>query len=158
MRLYSAERIAKWFLSYNEFQKYLYDKEGLTIEELQELLYYAQSFHLMFWNEPLFEEAIEVRHKSPFISSVYERYKEFGSSLIPAESSLSIYGIDEDVKGILEFTYEFVMETPEDSLKQELPLIKAEETGTSFLDPNFLKTCFDELYKDYLFDTEEDFI
>lgn len=61
------------------------DGEGLSNLKLQKLCYYAQGFHLAFFNEPLFNEEIEAWAHGPVIPELYHRFKVFGNSSIHSE-------------------------------------------------------------------------
>jgi uncharacterized phage-associated protein len=77
----SAHEIAKYFVS-------LVDEEaGDSISNLkiQKLLYYAQGFHLAFFDKPLFGEAIKAWMHGPVVPQVWHEFKEFGSGPIPVE-------------------------------------------------------------------------
>jgi uncharacterized phage-associated protein len=74
----SAHEIAKYFVS-------LVDEEaGDSISNLkiQKLLYYAQGFHLAFFDKPLFPEAIKAWAHGPVVPQVYHDYKEYGAGPI----------------------------------------------------------------------------
>jgi len=71
---YSALQIAKYFI-------WKAAKEGKTIsnKKLQKLLYYAQSWSMVFENKPLFMEDIQAWVHGPAIDIVYQTYKKYGS-------------------------------------------------------------------------------
>jgi uncharacterized phage-associated protein len=53
-------------------------KENLSNLKLQKLLYYAQGWHLAFYDgAPLFEDAIEAWIHGPVVPSIYRRFKVF---------------------------------------------------------------------------------
>jgi uncharacterized phage-associated protein len=77
----TAHEIAKYFVS-------LVDEEAgdsISNLKLQKLLYYAQGFHLAFFDEPLFQEAIKAWAHGPVVPQVYHEYKECGSGSIPVQ-------------------------------------------------------------------------
>lgn len=64
---------------------YLSNKEGqndLTNKKLQKLLYYSQAWSLALRKKELFRENFEAWIHGPAIPSVYQKFKEFGSSAI----------------------------------------------------------------------------
>src|SRR5262245_19575381 len=71
-------------VSYQEvayvFLKWAYS-EGEIISNLkmQKLLYYAQAWHLVFFNKPLFKEEIEAWDLGPVVSEAYQEFKSFGN-------------------------------------------------------------------------------
>lgn len=46
--------------------------------KLQKLVYYAQAWHLAFFEEPLFTEDFEAWVHGPVVPDLYHHYKEFG--------------------------------------------------------------------------------
>lgn len=69
--IYTAKNIADWFLSR------LNTEAGDTMSplKLQKLLYYAQAWHLVFFNKvPLFDERIEAWRHGPVVPSQYSRF------------------------------------------------------------------------------------
>lgn len=69
----SAISIAKYFL-----WKANKEHKKITNKKLQKLLYYAQAWHLVFEDEPLFKEPIEAWIHGPAIKIIYDKYKKFG--------------------------------------------------------------------------------
>lgn len=59
----------------------------LTNMKLQKLLYYEQGFHLAYFNQPLFNEAIEAWQYGPVVPLVYEHYKSFGRTGLEPKSN-----------------------------------------------------------------------
>lgn len=49
----------------------------LTNLKLQKLLYYAQAWHLVFRQEPLFTDRIEAWRHGPVVPSVFRQYRHF---------------------------------------------------------------------------------
>lgn len=69
--VYTAKHIADWFLSR------LNTEAGDTMSplKLQKLLYYAQAWHLVFFNgKPLFDEPIQAWRHGPVVRSQYDRF------------------------------------------------------------------------------------
>ncbi len=71
--LFEALTIAKYFL-------FLANKENkeITNKKLQKLVYYAQAWHLVLHDKPLFKEDIEAWVHGPAIRSLYAEYKGNG--------------------------------------------------------------------------------
>jgi uncharacterized phage-associated protein len=76
----SAFDIVPHFLSWSYSQNHRY---SITPLKLQKLLYYAQAWHLVFQDQPLFGESIEAWIHGPVIPVVYQRYKQYGYKVIP---------------------------------------------------------------------------
>ncbi|MDR1313648.1 MAG: DUF4065 domain-containing protein [Deltaproteobacteria bacterium] len=62
----SAIAVANWFIGKNREEP-----SGLTHLKLQKMLYFAQGWHLAYFNVPLFEDPIEAWKYGPVIRSVY---------------------------------------------------------------------------------------
>ena len=52
--------------------------EYLTNKKLQKILYYVQSWHLVYFNSPLFDEHPEAWTHGPVYPTVYAHFKEYG--------------------------------------------------------------------------------
>jgi len=61
----------------------------ITNLKLQKLLYYAQAWYLVNFNEPLFPENIEAWEWGPVVPVVYQRYKKYKSEPIPLPGRFS---------------------------------------------------------------------
>jgi uncharacterized phage-associated protein len=75
----TAHDVAHYFVSLVD------EEEGDSISnlKLQKLLYYAQGFHLAFFDRPLFTESIKAWKHGPAVPQVYHEYKDFGANPIP---------------------------------------------------------------------------
>lgn len=69
----SAKEIAKYFI-----WKAKREEKAITNKKLQKLLYYAQAWHLVFEDKPLFKEEIEAWIHGPVVNDVYQTFKGFG--------------------------------------------------------------------------------
>lgn len=95
---YSALCIAKYFLYKSNGSRY-----SISNKKLQKLLYYAQAWHTVFKDKPLFKDTIEAWIHGPAIRSVYNEYKKFGFFNINNDINLSdIECIKEDTKTLLD--------------------------------------------------------
>lgn len=72
--------VAKYILSFADPE----EGEVVTHLKLQKLVYYAQGFHLAFFNEPLFQERIEAWRHGPVAPDLYAMMRGYGSGPIPA--------------------------------------------------------------------------
>ena len=79
--IYTANQIATWFLASLE------TNAGDTISpmKLQKLLYYAQAWHLVKFDKPLFKDKIEAWLHGPTVPAVYERFDNAYRDSIPFE-------------------------------------------------------------------------
>ena len=82
-------------LSIHEISDYIIVQsrnENMTVSnlKLQQLLYYAQGWHLALWGNKLFNERIEAWIMGPVIPAVYHKFKLYGGSII-SESDLNQY-------------------------------------------------------------------
>lgn len=63
------------------------DGDLITNLKMQKLLYYAQAWHLVNFDAPLFKETIRAWALGPVVKEVYDKLKEFGASPIKYEST-----------------------------------------------------------------------
>ncbi len=74
--------VAKLFLAWaNEHG------DVLTNLKIQKLLYYAQAWYLVNYNQPLFSDAIEAWDFGPVVRTLYGRWKKHGAAPIPYKSN-----------------------------------------------------------------------
>ena len=67
----------------NEFiRRGLADRRPVDPLKLQKILYFAQGWHLAIMDRPLFDEQIEAWPYGPVVSSIYHRFKRYGSTEI----------------------------------------------------------------------------
>lgn len=59
----------------------------ITNLKMQKLLYYAQAWHLVYFNEPLFKETVEAWGWGPVIPEAYQEFKKFGYNPIQYEGN-----------------------------------------------------------------------
>ena len=71
---YTPNQIADWFLCNIDREA----GDSLTHLKLQKLIYYAQAWALVFFDEPLFGESIEAWTHGPVVRSVFDRFRDFG--------------------------------------------------------------------------------
>ncbi len=93
----SAVDVARYFLC-------RVDREaGDTISplKLQKLVYYAQAWGLLFRNQPLFLQEIETWVSGPIVRDVWDEYKAYKYSDVPAPDNLEAE-FDEDEIEVLE--------------------------------------------------------
>ena len=60
------------------------DSMRVTHLKLQKLCYYAQGYSLALLSRPMFEEPIEAWEHGPVVRELYDTYKRFGKTAIPA--------------------------------------------------------------------------
>jgi len=82
MARYTADQVADALI-------YLSRERGIDMTnlKLQKLLYYAQAWHLVFTNKPLFSDPIEAWVHGPVVPSVFRRFKEYRWNTIDANVS-----------------------------------------------------------------------
>lgn len=97
----SVQDVAKYFLAQCEIEA------GDTISnlKLQKLCYYAQGFHLAFYDKPLFKEPIEAWPHGPVIRSLYTKYKTHGSGAIPLPTGVDFSIFDRKTRQLLDEVY-----------------------------------------------------
>ena len=62
------------------------DDDSISNLKLNKLLYFAQGTYLARTGETLFDEPIEAWQMGPVVPAVYDKYKHFGKSPIPASA------------------------------------------------------------------------
>lgn len=78
----------------------------ITPLKLQKLLYYAQAWSLVFRGEMLFAEDIQAWVHGPVVPSVYQKYKGYGYTTLPQEtSSASLESEEIEVLDVVWSTY-----------------------------------------------------
>lgn len=89
--------VAHWFV-----QRLTNTEAGDMVTHLrvQKLLYFAQAWHLLALNRPLFEEDMQAWAHGPVVPSVFHALKEYGWQPLPLDGNAE--GIEEDSLGILE--------------------------------------------------------
>ena len=73
--------------------------------KLQKLVYYAQGFHLVLCDRPLFSEAIAAWTHGPVVPELYEYYKKYGNGAIPCPAEIDFTRYDEETRSILDEVY-----------------------------------------------------
>ena len=68
----SAQEVASYIISFAHDHG-----SSVTNLKLQKLLYYAQGWHLAFYNGPLFNDRIEAWVYGPVVPSVYHKYQKY---------------------------------------------------------------------------------
>lgn len=79
---YTSQQIADWFLCNIDYTA----GDSITHLKLQKLVYYAQSWSLAIFNQPLFDEDFEAWVHGPALRSLYQKYKKYGWEGLPQPS------------------------------------------------------------------------
>jgi uncharacterized phage-associated protein len=85
---------------------YILRKQGpMTAMKLQKLVYYAQAWHLVWEERPLFAERIEAWANGPVVPDLYQRHKgQYEVSTIPSgDASRLDDGEAESVEAVLDY-------------------------------------------------------
>lgn len=86
----TALDIAKYIVAFAECKGDL-----ITHKKLQKLLYYAQAWHLVYFDgNPLFEEHPQAWVHGPVYPSVYEKFSRFGSGAVNLTAEYQILGVE----------------------------------------------------------------
>src|SRR5262245_36771191 len=83
----TAKHIAEWIVRHSA------NDLGAPVDpmSLEKLLYYAQSFHLVLCDTPIFPDEILAWQKGPIVAAVYSHYSRFGwSFIIPDEDDSGV--------------------------------------------------------------------
>ena len=103
---HTAEQVAKWFLSYNRIAENDEGGELISNLKLQKLLYYAQGCFLAITDKPLFNDPILAWQHGPVVSSIYHKYKQYGSNGIEFDEDFDLSTFTEYENKILSQVYE----------------------------------------------------
>ncbi|MEG0940037.1 MAG: DUF4065 domain-containing protein [Comamonas sp.] len=87
--------VAAWFINHVDRDS----GDSMTPLKLQKLLYYAQAWHLLAFDEPLFQEEMQAWAHGPVVPSVYHEFKTYGFNSIPEYNGAE--EIDEESERIL---------------------------------------------------------
>jgi uncharacterized phage-associated protein len=82
-------------------------EEQMTNMKVQKLLYYAQSLHLVLFDEPLFEDEIQAWRYRSVCPLVYHFYSRFEAEQIPIPDKDSFSKIADDQKDLLEEVWDY---------------------------------------------------
>ena len=93
-----AADVASYFLA---VQGTVGAAKPITNLKLQKLCYYAQGFALGKLGKPLFLDDIQRWDHGPVIPNLYQQYKTFGNSPIPAPDNLNLDRFSTEVRGVL---------------------------------------------------------
>jgi len=98
MPILNAQNVANYFLAQ------LSEECGDTISnlKLQKLLYYAQGFHLVLFDKPLFADQIRAWQHGPVVPSIYHTYSHCGDQAIPKPANINWRLYEKDVKELLD--------------------------------------------------------
>lgn len=96
----SAQAIANYILVRSS-----QDDDPVSNLKLQKLLYYCQGFHLAFFDEPLFGEAIYKWTHGPVVPEIYHAYKDYGANPIIPPEDMDLNDYDEKTRELLEEVY-----------------------------------------------------
>jgi uncharacterized phage-associated protein len=93
--------IANYFLSLTN-EEY---GDGISNLKMQKLLFYAQGFHLAFYNKPLFNEKIEAWMHGPVVPDLYHHYKHNVADALPKPKKMDFKIYSQDVQTLLDQIY-----------------------------------------------------
>lgn len=71
--------VAAWFVNHVDRDS----GDSTTHLKVQKLLYYAQAWHLLAFDTPLFDEDMQAWAHGPVVPSVYHEFKQYGFNSIP---------------------------------------------------------------------------
>lgn len=102
-RIYTVEQIARYFLAKAN------EEVGDLISnlKLQKLCYYAQGVGLAARKQPLFIDRLEAWLHGPVVPSLYQKYRQYGSSAIPSIHDLEVDDYDQADRMILDDVYDY---------------------------------------------------
>lgn len=78
------------------------NNKSVTNKKLQKLLYYAQAWHLVFFDKKLFNERIEAWVHGPAIPSIYKKFRNFEFNPIKTNLSDVVFSFNPQQKEFLD--------------------------------------------------------
>jgi uncharacterized phage-associated protein len=102
MNTYSAHQIASYLLTLPGAE----DNDVSNLK-LQKLCYYAQGLLAAMRGAPLFHEEISAWDHGPVVSSLYHKYKGYGSQPIPIVTDFDVEQLDSRDREALDDIYEY---------------------------------------------------
>ena len=100
--MYSAKKIAQWFINRAAMDAEMSYGEYVTNMKLQKLLYFAQGFSYAINGKPLFDENIKAWPHGPVVPVIYHTYKVLHANPIMDVEPVEI---DDDTAALLEFVF-----------------------------------------------------
>lgn len=98
---YSALDIAKKIICKTDIEH----GDSVTNLKLQKLLYYLQGFHLAFFGQPLFNEAIEAWTYGPVVPEVFQEFKRYKKRDINPENYVDRLVLTPDQQQMFDMVY-----------------------------------------------------
>ncbi|TMW70948.1 Panacea domain-containing protein [Alteribacter natronophilus] len=74
---------------------------GMNLLRLQNLLYFAQGYHLALHNRPLFSDPIEARDFGVLVQSVLQSYIKYGRDPLPRTAKKDVPALSKEERAIL---------------------------------------------------------
>lgn len=87
----SAMDVAAFFVRMDDLKDI---EDGITNLKIQKLLYYAQGYHLAYFEKPLFNDTIEAWRYGPVVPEVYRKLSRFNRNPVDIEYLKSQNGDD----------------------------------------------------------------
>ncbi len=104
MSRFTAEDIASYFIwrvnANDEFG------DNITNLKVQKLVYYAQGFHLAWYQDVLFDDPIEAWAHGPVVRDLYFKYQLYGSNPLPTPEEFDPVVFDDQTRDLLEEVFE----------------------------------------------------
>ncbi|MBI5597639.1 MAG: DUF4065 domain-containing protein [Elusimicrobia bacterium] len=144
----TAKEVTKLFMSWANR-----DGDLITNLKMQKLLYYAQAWHLVNYNKPLFPDPIQAWDLGPVIPSVYRDLREFRAGAIAYKSKgdEEKHFTREQLSYLKEFYAMFIKFSAHELVNMshsETPWMKAHTQGANMeIRTSDMKTFYLDLYR-----------
>jgi len=147
----NALNVAYYFLL-----KANYEGDLITNLKLQKLLYYAQAWHLVNFEKPLFSEKLFAWDLGPVVREVYQEFKKYGGNPININSKIDVKNITNNIpKNTIDYLEEFYdiyiglsAHVLVNMTHNEEPWEKAYKNNSKIISLNTMKNYYQKKYKE----------
>jgi uncharacterized phage-associated protein len=143
-----ANDIAEWFVRYSA------DELGAPVDpmSLEKLVYYAQAFHFVLRDEPLFADELQAWKWGPVIPGVYKKYAAYGADPIILPLDGPATSLSKDIEKFLTEVVDFFCKHTAINLSRathmESPWIDAVHSSDNTISQLSLKHFYSSLIED----------
>jgi uncharacterized phage-associated protein len=143
-----ANDIAEWFVRYSA------EELGAPVDpmSLEKLIYYAQAFHFVLKDEPLFPDELQAWKWGPVIPVVYKKYATYGADpiILPLGGPTTSLGrgIEKFLIEVVDFFRRHTAVNLSRATHLERPWIEASQSSDNTISQSSLKQFYSSLIED----------